>query len=201
MANIQRLGFEPTDVRILLNSHGHVDHCGAFAEFRRRTRAIIMVSRADAELMERGGKGDFSSGDIFSYEPVTPDRLIDDGQVVTLGGVTMTAHLTPGHTKGCTTWTMTVTDGGRSYDVMFVCGLVVSPFKLTNNVRYPRIVEDEQASLRRLRAMHADVMLAAHGFWFDLEGKAARQKPGAPNPFVDPQELQRHVAGDAGGSR
>jgi glyoxylase-like metal-dependent hydrolase (beta-lactamase superfamily II)/DNA-binding beta-propeller fold protein YncE len=193
MANIRRLGFQPRDVKLLLNSHGHIDHAGAFAEFRRRTGATIAVSRAEAVLMEHGGTGDYASADDLSYEPVTPDRLLDDGDVVALGGVTMTAHLTPGHTKGCTTWSMRVEDHGKPYDVIFICGLVISPFKLTNNTRYPNVVADERASLAKLRAMHADVMLAAHGFWFDLEGKAARQKPGAPNPFVDPGELPRHI--------
>ena len=81
----------------------------------------------------------------------------------------------------------------RKYEVLILCGLTVSPYKLTNNDQYPNIAEDARNSLLRLRAMHADVFLAAHGFWFDLEGKAARQKEGAPNPFIDPGELGRHL--------
>ena len=193
-ANIEKLGFKPQDVKILLNSHAHFDHCGGFAEFKRRTGATVVASKLDGELMMRGGKGDFYWGDDLTYEPVKPDRIISDDERVELGGVSLTAHLTPGHTKGCTTWSMRVNEAGKNYDVLFLCGLTSSLYKLTNNDRYPNIVEDVRRTLQRLRSMHADVMLASHGFWFDLEGKAARQKAGAPNPFVDPGELGRHVA-------
>jgi metallo-beta-lactamase class B len=198
-ANIEKLGFRPKDVKILLNSQAHVDHCGGFAQFKRETGATIIASKLDGEQMMRGGKGDyadngaFDNGDEADYEPIKPDRVIADGEQVELGGVTLTAHLTPGHTKGCTTWSMRVHEADKDYDVMILCGLTVSPYKLTNNDHYPNIVEDARVSITRLRAMHADVFLAAHGFWFDLEGKAARQKDGAPNPFVDPAELGRHL--------
>ena len=192
-ANIEKLGFKPQDVKILLNSHAHLDHCGGFAEFKRETNAKIVASQLDGELMMRGGKGDFYWGDQLAYEPVKPDRIIVDGERVELGGVSLTAHLTPGHTKGCTSWSMRVHEAGRGYDVLFVCGLTVSPYKLTNNDEYPHIVEDARGSLQRLRAMHADVMLAPHSFYFDLEGKAARQKAGAGNPFVDSTELRRNL--------
>jgi len=192
-ANMVKLGFQVKDVKILLNSHAHFDHCGGFAELKRQTGAQVVASKLDGELMMRGGKGDFVWGDELAYEPVKPDRTIGDGDVVELGGVRLTAHLTPGHTKGCTSWSMRTSDGGRDYDVLFVCGLTVSPYKLTNNDHYPNIVEDVRGTLQKLRGMHADVMLAPHGFWYDFEGKAARQKAGAANPFVDPGELQRHV--------
>lgn len=153
-----------------------------------------MASRLEEELMERGGRGDFFWGDDLAYEPVQPDRIISDGERIQLGGVALAAHLTPGHTKGCTTWTMRVNDGGKDYDVIFLCPLTASIYKLTNNDRYPNIVADVRHTLDRLRSMHADVMLAPHGFYFDLAGKAARQRDGAPNPFVDPGELRRHLA-------
>jgi metallo-beta-lactamase class B len=192
-ANIEKLGFKTRDVKILLNSHAHEDHCGGFAEFQRRTGAKVVASNADGELMMHGGKGDFFWGDAMTYEPVQPDRIVSDGDRVELGGVSLAAHLTPGHTKGCTSWSMQVNEDGKKYDVLFLCGLTVSPYKLTNNERYPNIVGDARSSLARLRGMHVDVLLAAHGFWFDLEGKAARQKAGAPNPFIDPGELGRHL--------
>jgi metallo-beta-lactamase class B len=192
-ANIEQLGFKAKDVKLLLNSHAHFDHCGGFAEFKRKTGATIVASKLDGELMMHGGRGDFVHGDDLAFEPIKPDQIISDGERVELGGVSLTAHLTPGHTKGCTSWSMQVHENGKSYDVLFVCGLTVSPFKLTNNDRYPNIVEDERNTLRKLRGMHADVMLAPHGFYFDLAGKAARQKEGAPNPFVDPGELGRHL--------
>jgi metallo-beta-lactamase class B len=193
-ANIEKLGFKLQDVKVLLNTHAHFDHCGGFAEVKRRTGATVIASKLDGELMTRGGKGDFYWGDELAYEPVRPDRIIADGERVELGGVSLVAHLTPGHTKGCTSWSMKVNEGGKNYDVLFVCGLTASLYKLTNNDQYPNIVEDVRGSVRRLRGMRADVMLASHGFYFDLEEKAARQKSGVPNPFVDPGELGRHVS-------
>jgi metallo-beta-lactamase class B len=194
MANIEKLGFKPQQVKLLLNSHGHFDHCGGFAEFKHRTGTTVVASKLDGELMARGGKGDFYWGDDLAYEPVRPDRSISDGESVELGGMSLTAHLTPGHTKGCVSWSMRVNEAGKNYDVLFLCGLTASLYKLTNNDKYPNIVEDERNTLRKLRGMHADVMLASHGFYFDLAGKVAKQKAGAPNPFVDPGELGRHVA-------
>jgi metallo-beta-lactamase class B len=191
--NIEKLGFQVKDVKILLNSHAHSDHCGGFAEFKRQTGATVVASKADGELMMHGGKGDFFWGDGMPYEPVKPDRFIADADRLELGGVSLTAHLTPGHTKGCTTWTIHVNENGKEYEVLFLCGLTVSLYKLTNNVQYPSIVADARSSLLRLRSVHADVLLAAHGFWFDLEGKAARQREGATNPFIDPGELGRHL--------
>lgn len=192
-ANIEKLGFKPKDVKFLLNSHAHFDHCGGFAEFKRQSGATIVASKLDGELMKRGGKGDFYWGDDLAYEPATPDRYVADGDRLELGGVSLTAHLTPGHTKGCTSWSMRANENGKDYDVLFLCGLTASPYKLTNNDHYPSIAEDVRNSVAKLRGMHPDVLLASHGFWFDLEGKAARQKEGTPNPFIDPQELERHL--------
>lgn len=198
-ANIEKLGFKPQDVKILLNTQAHIDHCGGFAEFKRQTGVTIAVSQLDGELMAAGGKGDyantgaFANGEDSGYEPIKPDRAIADGDRVELGGTSLTAHLTPGHTKGCTSWSMKANEDGKDYDVLFLCGLTVSPYKLTNNDHYPNIAQDAHNSILKLRSMHVDVLLAAHAFWFDLEGKAARQKEGEPNPFIDPGELGRHL--------
>jgi len=198
-ANIERLGFKTSDVKILLNTQAHIDHCGGFAEFKRQIGATLAASKLDGDLMIAGGKGDyantgaFANGEDIGYEPIRPERTIVDGDAIELGGVSLTAHLTPGHTKGCTSWSMRTNENGKDYDVLFLCGLTVSPYKLTNNAAYPNIVEDVRNSFIKLRRMHVDVLLAAHGFWFDFEGKAARQKEGAPNPFFDPDELGRHL--------
>jgi metallo-beta-lactamase class B len=199
-ANIEKLGFKAMDVKILLNTQAHIDHCGGFAEFKRQTGATVIASELAAEQMMQGGKGDyantgaFANGDDLGYEPFRPDRIIADGERIQLGGVNLTAILTPGHTKGCTSWSMQANENGKEYDVLFLCGLTVSPYKLTNNEKYPNIAQDAHSSLVRLRMVHADVMLAPHGFWFDFEAKAAHQKPGEPNPFIDPDELGRHLA-------
>jgi metallo-beta-lactamase class B len=192
--NIEKLGFHLKDVKVVLNSHAHFDHCGGVAEFKRQTGATIIASKLDGELMAQGGKGDFYWGDDLAYEPVKPDRIISDGEKIQLGSTTLTAHLTPGHTKGCTSWSMRTTENEKEYEVLFLCGLTVSPYKLTNNDRYPNIVDDVHETLARLRRMHADVMLASHGFYFDLAGKAERRRQqGSANPFVDPAELGRHL--------
>ena len=192
--NVQALGFRLAEVKVILNSQAHFDHCGGFAELRRRTGARVIASEADAAQMERGGKGDFAYGDDYPYEPIVPDQRIQDGERVRLGELTLTAILTPGHTRGCTTWSTRIEEGGRTYDVVFICGLTVSPFKLTNNPVYPAVAEDARRSIARLRSLRADVMLGAHGFWFDLTGKAARlARSRAPNPFLDPAELGRHL--------
>ena len=192
--NIETLGFRLADVKLLLNSHAHYDHCGAFAEIRRRTGARILASDADGEQMKRGGLGDFAYGDDYHYEAFTPDGRVQDGERVQLGDVSLVATLTPGHTRGCTTWSTRIEDAGTVRDVVFVCGLVVSPFKLTNNPVYPAVAEDARRSIARVRALKADVFLAAHGFWFDLTGKAKRLARGrVPNPFVDPGALGRHL--------
>lgn len=192
-ANIRKLGFDPKDVKFLLNSQAHFDHCGGFAEFKRKTGADVIASKLDGQLMARGGKGDFFWGDDLPYEPVSPDRSVADGERVELGGTSLTAHITPGHTKGCTTWSMRVQDDGQDYDVVFLCGLTLSLYKLTNSSEYPNLVSDVHSTFSRLRAMHADVLLGAHGSYFDFESKAARQGTGGANPFIDSGELQRHV--------
>ena len=196
--SIEALGFRLADVKVLLNSHAHYDHCGGFAELKRRTGARVVASEADGAEMERGGRGDFAYGDDYTFEPVTPDRRIGDGEHVELGGLSLTATLMPGHTRGCTTWSTRVEEAGQTYDVVFLCGLTVSPFKLTNNPNYPALVADARRSIARARSLPADVMLAAHGFWFDLTGKAARlaqarKRGDGANPFVDPAQLGRHL--------
>jgi metallo-beta-lactamase class B len=195
--NVEALGFHLADVKLLLNSHAHYDHCGGFAELKRRTGARLVASEADGAEMERGGRGDFAYGDDYPYEPVTPDQHIGDGERVELGGLSLTATLTPGHTRGCTTWSARIEEAGRTYDVVFLCGLTVSPFKLTNNPVYPEVASDARRSIAQVRSLPVEVMLAAHGFWFDLTGKAARlaraRRSGATNPFVDPGELGRHL--------
>src|ERR1043166_5506418 len=118
--NIAQLGFKLEDVKVLINSHAHFDHAGGLALLKKLTGATLMASEADAQLLAAGGKGDFAFGDRFPFEPVKADRILRDGDTVELGDVTMVAHLTPGHTKGCTSWTMKVREGGKIYNVVFV---------------------------------------------------------------------------------
>ena len=133
------------------------------------------------------------SGAIYKSPAVTADRVIDDGATVSLGGTTLTAHITPGHTKGCTNWTMPVTDGGQTHQVIFFCSTSVPGYSLIHNKAYPNIVEDYRSSFAKLRKLNADVFLAPHGNFFDLAEKRTRMGQGKPNPFVDPKEFQAFV--------
>lgn len=193
-ANVVQLGFRMEDVKVIITSHAHADHVGGIALLKQLTRAKLMVSEADAEALARGGKNDPNFGDRFSFEPVTVDRKLQDNEMVQLGDVTMTARLTPGHTKGCTTWTMTVNEGSKSYDVVFIGSTTVPGYKLIDNAGYPNIVSDYEASFRLLKLMSCDVFLAPHGSFFDLHEKRKRLDAGAAqNPFVNKNEFKRWV--------
>lgn len=190
--NITELGFRVHDVKYLLNSHAHYDHCGGLAELKRISGARMVASRADAEVLESGRQRNYSIPDSL-FPAVKVDRLIDDGEKVHLGGVTLTAILTPGHTKGCTTWTMPVEDAGKTYHVVFYCSTSVPGYPLVGNTRYPQIVSDYERSFARLRQLPCDVFLGPHGSFFHLMEKCAQLAKGGPNPFVDPSELRKYV--------
>jgi len=195
-ASIEKLGFRFSDVKILLISHAHWDHCAGSAKIKQITHARYMVMDADAKEIEAGGKGDFQYDSPENYYPPTKiDRILHDGDTVKLGGTTLVAHLTPGHSKGCTTWTMKVDEGGKNLDVVIVGSPNVNTgYKLVNNARYPRIATDFERTFRVLKALPCDVFLGAHGAYYGLEEKFPRIKPGAPNPFIDPEGYKSYVA-------
>lgn len=193
-ANIAKLGFRLADVKILLSSQAHCDHVGDMRELKRLTHATLEASAADAGLMADGGRDNFGFYDRFLYAPVQADRILGDGAQVDLGGVTLTAHLTPGHTRGCTTWTMQVEEGGKSYDVVFLCGVTVPGYKLVNNPGYPDIISDYEHSFAVLRTLPCDVFLGAHGGYFGLQEKLARLRADPhSNPFIDPAGYRRYL--------
>ena len=196
---IKQLGFRLEDIKIVLNSHAHLDHAGGDALMKRLTGAQIAMSEADAAMLAAGGTNDFTpySREMISYPPAKADRLLHDGDLVTLGGTTLTCHLTPGHTKGCTTWTMDVTNDGKVYHVVFFGSTSILPHvPLTHNALYPGMVDDFTATYRKLNALPCDVFLAPHASFFGLEEKAARLTRGEkPNPFIDPAEFHRFLEG------
>lgn len=195
--SIEQLGFRFSDVKVLLISHAHWDHCAGSAAIKKLTGAKYMVMDADAPEIEAGGVGNFQYGDApgSRYEPTKVDRVLHDGDKVTLGDTTLTAHLTPGHTKGTTTWTANVRDGGRTYAVVIVGSPNVNAgYRLVNNARYPRIAEDYERMFRTLRALPCDVFLGAHGNYYRMEAKVPRMRDGGPNPFIDPDGYRAYVA-------
>jgi metallo-beta-lactamase class B len=163
-ASIEHLGFKFSDVKILLISHAHFDHDAGSARIKALTGAKYTVMGADVPVVESGGKLDFQYGTSASslYPPTTVDRVLHDGDQVTLGDATLVAHLTPGHTKGCTTWTMKVTEGAKTYDVVIVGSPNVNPgYKLVGNAQYPAIAQDVEKTFRLLNGLPCDIFLGA----------------------------------------
>jgi metallo-beta-lactamase class B len=194
---MRKLGYRLEDIKILLNSHAHLDHAGGHALLKRLTHAQIVMSEADAALLSRGGKGDFppASERIMAYEPARADRIIRDSDQVSLGGTTLTAHLTPGHTKGCTTWTMVVVDGDKRCNVVFYGSTTILPgVSLVDNRKYPGIADDFNKTFIVLKSLPCDVYLAPHGSMFGLRAKARRHAAGEkPNPFLDPDGYRSFI--------
>ena len=199
--NVEKLGFHFSDTKILLISHAHIDHCAGSAAVKELTGAKYMVMDADVPAVEDGGKINFGRGAKNSdsgapqYQPTKVDRVLHDGDEVKLGDTVLTAHLTPGHTKGTTTWTMKVADGGKTYNVVIVGSPNVNPgYRLVNNALYPQIASDYERMFRVLKSLPCDVFLGAHGNYYGMEAKYARMKEGGPNPFIDPEGYKSYVA-------
>src|ERR1051326_2141186 len=171
------LGFKFTDIKIILGSHAHGDHMQGDALVKELTAARVMAMQQDVAAL----KGITPGG-----KPHPVDRILHDGEEVKLGGTTLTAHLTPGHTKGCTTWSMKATEGSKTYDVVIVCSVGWNAgYVLVNNKDYPQISDDYVRSFAILRKLPCDIFLVAHGGFYDLAGKYAKLGQGRPNPFVD----------------
>ena len=195
-ASVESLGFKFNDIKILLISHAHYDHCAGSAAIKQLTGAKYMVMEGDVEVVESGGKSDFQYGSdpTSLYPPAKVDRVLHDGDQVKLGDATLTARLTPGHTKGCTTWTMRVVDvSSKLRDVVIVGSPNVNPgYKLVGNTVYPGIKEDYEKTFRVLKSLPVDYFLGAHGSYFDLESKYPRFKLGE-TVFFDPKGYKNYV--------
>jgi len=194
---IKSLGFKFSDTKILLISHGHFDHCAGSAEIKRLTGAKYEVMDRDVSVVESGGHTDFNYGaDKSMWFPTAKvDRVLHDGDTVSLGGTTLTAHLTAGHTKGTTTWTMDENESGRALHVVIVGSPNVNPgYKLVNNKTYPQIAEDYRHEFEVLKKLPSDVFLGAHGGYFGLAEKYPRWKAGDKNTFIDPAGYKAYIA-------
>ena len=196
-ASIVALGFKVRDVKVLLNTHAHLDHAGGLADLKRDTGAKLAASAGDRVALESGKYPGSEDVALFNFKPVTVNRVLRDGDVVRLGGLVLTANITPGHTAGCTTWTFQTTVAGVRRQVLLYCSTSVAYNRLASKARgpqYPGIVEDYRATFARLKTMKADIVLAPHGEQFGLTAKLAKLSANGPNPFVDPGELARTVA-------
>jgi metallo-beta-lactamase class B len=195
-ASVEKLGFKFSDIKILVISHAHFDHCAGSFLVKELTGAKYMVMEPDVQEIENGGKGNFQYGETPSalFKPVKVDRVLHDGDEVKLGGTVLVAHLTPGHTKGCTTWTMKVRDGGKTYDVVIVGSPNVNAgYKLVNNALYPQIASEYERMFRVLKSLPCDVFLGAHGNYYGMEAKFAKVGKTDANPFIDPDGYRKYV--------
>ncbi|WP_375744648.1 subclass B3 metallo-beta-lactamase [Corallococcus interemptor] len=191
LANVKRRGFAPHDVRLLLSSHAHADHAGPFAALKRRTGARIVASAESAVLLARGGSDDLHFGDDIVFPPAVVDRVVMDGEVVTLGGVGFTAHFVPGHTPGSIAWTWTDTRDGKPVRLAYADSLSAPGYQLLANPRYPRIVEDYRRSFATVRALPCDVLLTPHpdsSGWDYAAGDAAGAKAMSCKAYADAAE-------------
>jgi len=195
--SVEAIGFKFSDTNILLISQGHYDHCAGSAEVKRLTGAKYYVMDRDVSVVESGGKTDFQYGNRKDMQfPATKvDRVLHDGSQVRLGGSVLTAHLTAGHNKGTTTWTMDVVEGGRTLHVVIVGGPNVNTgYKLVGNTAYPEIADDFRRGFQMLKSLPCDIFLGAHAGYYGMAQKLARAKAGDRDAFIDPMGYREYVA-------
>ena len=183
-ASVEALGFKFTDIKILLGSHAHADHMEGDALVKELTGAEVMVMAEDVPALRKimpGGK------------PHPIDKILHDGEKVKLGGTTLVAHLTPGHTRGCTSWSMQAHEDGKVYNVVIVGSVGVNPgYQLVNNKEVPGIAQEYMRSFKLLRSLPCDVPLGSHPAMYNMAEKYARLGKG-PNPFIDPEGYKHEL--------
>ncbi len=195
--SVESLGFHFSDIRILLISHAHYDHCAGSAAVLRATGARYEVMDADVSVVESGGKTDFQYGadPSMHFPPAHVSRILHDGDSVRFGGMVLTAHRTAGHTRGTTTWTFEESEAGKTYHVVIVGSPNVNPgYRLVDNRQYPMIAQDYQQGFKTLSGLPCDIFLGAHGGYFGLVEKYARWRRGDHSAFVDPAGYRRYIA-------
>jgi metallo-beta-lactamase class B len=193
-ASIESLGFKFSDVKILLASHAHSDHVAGHAAFQELTGAKVFAMRGDDAVMSSGGGGQYLYADS-RWPTCKIDRVLKDGDEVKLGGVTLVAHSTPGHTRGCTTWTWQVSDGDKKYNVVVIGSPNVNPgYRLVDNKDYPEIAEDFAKTFQVLKKLPCDIFLGAHGEYYGMLAKFERQKTATANPFIDAKGYRDYVS-------
>jgi metallo-beta-lactamase class B len=190
--SIQKLGFKLSDVKYILNTHAHMDHTGGFAQIKKDTGAQLISGEKDKPLLE-GGYYPGNDDEFVKFPPVKVDRVVQHGEKLTLGDVTITANSTPGHSPGCTSWSMTVKDGDADRSVMIFCSATVALNRLVTNPTHPGIVDDYKKTFAWSKNVHPDVLLAPHPEMYGMPAKRAKIAEGAPNPFVQPGEFNAFV--------
>ena len=197
--SVEQLGFKYGDIKILLISHSHFDHDAGSARVVQETGAKYMVMDGDVPVVESGGASDFAYGGESSYPKTKVDRVLHDGDEVRLGDAVLVAHKTPGHTRGCTTWTMKVKQSGKTLDAVIVGSWNVNPgFRLLDKpgqpASYPGIADDYRKTFALLKKLPCDIFLGAHGAYFDMMGKLARVGQAGESVWIDPAGYKAAVA-------
>lgn len=193
LANIRELGFDPADVRVQVASHAHFDHVGGMAALLAATGADLVLSAADARFVREGSDFGLNTG---GYAAASPARTIEHLGTVRVGDVEITAHLTPGHTPGCTTWSGTVEIAGEPFEFVSVCSLSVLPnYRLVgNDLTYAGQAADYCRSVAHLESLDPDIFLGSHGGWFGLDGKATALRAGNARAFVEKESYRTYLA-------
>jgi metallo-beta-lactamase class B len=193
-ASIKTLGFQFSDIKLLLVTHAHADHVAGMATVKRLTGAKMLAIEQEVPLLESGGKTDYLFGSSSWFTPVKVDRVFKDGDKIELGGTALTAHLTPGHTRGSVTYSLDITENGRTYRVLIAnLGTINPGTVLVKNPKYPRIAEDYASTFRILKELPCDVFLASHASQYGLQRKFRPGVPYSPDTFVDPAGLRREA--------
>ncbi|MFN0052411.1 MAG: subclass B3 metallo-beta-lactamase [Planctomycetales bacterium] len=192
--SVEALGFQMRDVKAILASHAHSDHVAGHALLREMTGAKVYVMRGDDQVIAQGGVGQYLYADS-RWKPCPVDVILKDGDRVTLGKTTLVARRTPGHTRGCTTWTWRVAEGGKQLDVVVIGSPNVNPgYRLVDNPDYPEIADDFATTFKVLKELPCDLFLGAHGDYYGLPAKYERlQKDPQSHPFIDPQGYRDYV--------
>jgi len=193
-ANIEKLGFKVTDIKYLVNTHAHIDHTGGLAEMKQASGAQMIAGEADKPLLEGGYYPGAQEDAALAFPPVKVDRTVREGDTVSVGGVTLTARETPGHSPGCTSWEFAVKDGDATRSVLIFCSGTVALNRLVTNPTYSGIVTDYRKTFARAKDMKVDVLLAPHPEMYRMQDKRAMLSDGAPNPFVNPGEFNAYAA-------
>ena len=195
LKNVEKLGFKSEDIKVIIGTHAHDDHVAGHAAMQEATGAQVLSSAADKVIVETGGKGD----DVRpgrSWTPAKVDRVIADGEKITLGDIEMTAWLTPGHTKGCMTFTMVAEEDGKKYNVLLLGGVRPAALPLLGQPNYPNMATDLAMSYGKLKKLPVDVYLGAHGYWYSLGEKIKRMKAGEGyKAFIDPEGYRKAIDG------
>ncbi|EHR02252.1 subclass B3 metallo-beta-lactamase [Bradyrhizobium sp. WSM471] len=193
--SIRKLGFKPEDIKLMINGHAHIDHAGAFSFFKQKFGAQLAVMKDDVAAMESGDLGDFKYADDFVYPAVKVDRILRDGDQIRMGDVLLSAYLTPGHTRGATTWVANIVVDGKAYVVAFPDGAGFNPgYRLARDPSYPGIENDYRNTHHFLEMLKPDIWLAQHNEYYDLERKQQRAKTEGVKAWIDPEGYRRFIA-------